>query len=394
MTDPGYASDGAPPLFGGGVPGEFSGQLVLLHRMVDSLPEMVMACDIWGQVIYANPATIARSGYPSEEIPTVSLDILFDLTDEDKLRLQRCMDSRDAMTLQTQAICRCGRMYPVHLSASPLTNGDQVDGLVVMAVDMSQLKPCDAEVRKLTENLESRVAERTAELQNVTHELQAFCRSVSHDLRAPLRAIDSFARILRQDHLTQLDPQGQDFLNRVQLASAYMTELFDGLVAMSRLDQQPLVSQPVDLTAMAKRILDELRAASPQRCVRVTVDEGLSTFGDPRLLEIVLRNLLDNAWKFTSRTTKAVIAVGRQNVEGHLAFVVRDNGAGFDAAYVDRLFAPFQRLHSRHEFDGTGLGLATVRRIITRHGGTIWASSVPMKGATFYFTLNATQHAE
>jgi signal transduction histidine kinase len=211
--------------------------------------------------------------------------------------------------------------------------------------------------------------------------------TVSHDLRAPVRVVDGFTRILKEDYGRLLDRVGNDHLDRVLAAAARMNHMIDALIALSRLATQPLLRQPVNLSQMAQFVVDDLRRASPERVADVTVQPGLQVVGDPTLLRLVLENLLGNAWKYTSRTARAQIVLETEPHDGRRAFVVRDNGAGFDMRSVDRLFGLFQRLHSATDFPGTGVGLASVKRIVQRHGGTVWADSEPGRGAAFYFTL-------
>jgi signal transduction histidine kinase len=223
------------------------------------------------------------------------------------------------------------------------------------------------------------------ELARANKELEAFAYSVSHDLRAPLRAIDGFSKILLDRHTAALDDEGRHFLTRVRAGAGRMSQLIDALLDLSRLGRAPLRAEAVDLSDIAHRVVDELRRRDPERAVTVEIAEGLAARGDRRLLTIALENLLGNAWKFTGERAAPHIWVGRTN-DATEAFFVRDDGAGFDETYADKLFAPFQRLHGA-EFEGTGIGLATVQRIVARHGGRIWARAAVGQGASFFFTL-------
>ncbi len=218
-------------------------------------------------------------------------------------------------------------------------------------------------------------------------EAAAFSYTVSHDLRAPLRVVEGFARILKEDYGRHFDRIGNDHLDRVLAAAARMNTMIDAMLSMAHLSSQPLARQPVDLSQIAHFVVEELRRTSPQRAVEVTIEPGLRVVGDPRLLRQVLENLLSNAWKYTARCETASIGLGSRPHDGRRVFEVRDNGAGFDMRSADRLFGLFQRLHSQSEFPGTGVGLASVQRIVRRHGGDIWAESAPGQGASFSFTL-------
>ncbi|MBN2147430.1 MAG: PAS domain S-box protein [Anaerolineales bacterium] len=235
--------------------------------------------------------------------------------------------------------------------------------------------------------LEKRVEERTAELVAVNQELEAFSYSVSHDLRAPLRAIDGFSQALLEDYMACLDDVGQDYLRRVQGASRKMGQLISDLLKLSRLTRGEMRHEQVDLSAIATEIVAELRSTQPERQVSFIIAPHLVTNGDPHLLRVALENLLGNAWKFTSKQEIAQIEFGSKPVGHEMVYLVRDNGAGFDMTYASKLFGAFQRLHSLAEFEGTGIGLATVQRVIHRHGGRIWAEGQVGVGAVFYFTL-------
>jgi len=232
------------------------------------------------------------------------------------------------------------------------------------------------------------LAERTAALAAVNEELEAFAYSVSHDLRAPLRGIDGFSQVLLEDYPDKLDEQGKDYLQRVRTASQRMAQLIDDMLSLSRVTRSEMQRTTVDLSELAEMIAMELKESQPERQVEFTVAKGLTANGDARLIRVLLENLLDNAWKFTNKHPNARIEFGVTQHEGKQAYFVRDDGIGFDMTYADKLFGAFQRLHSTDEFSGTGIGLATVQRIIHRHGGSVWAEGTVGQGATFYFTFN------
>jgi signal transduction histidine kinase len=245
--------------------------------------------------------------------------------------------------------------------------------------------------RILAERASKDLEDANRELEGTNRELEAFSYSVSHDLRAPLRSIDGFSQILQEDYEGVLDDEGLGYLGRVRAASGHMATLIDDLLDLSRVGRRPLRREPVDLTGLAEGIVEDLRVSEPEREVEFVAGEGIEAWGDISLLKVALENLLGNAWKFTAREPRARIEFGanRNPGPGFLApvYYVRDSGAGFDQKYADKLFGAFQRLHGQDEFEGTGIGLATVARIVHRHGGRVWAEGEVGEGATFYFTL-------
>ena len=263
------------------------------------------------------------------------------------------------------------------------------------------LRESREELQGYATELEQRVAERTHELEErnealrrnaaellaANTELDAFAYSVSHDLRAPLRSIDGFSQVLLEDYAGKVDEAGRDSLQRVRAASQRMATLIDDLLKLARVTRAEMRTEVVDLSAMARDIAAELQRMTPERQVVIAIAPGLKARGDSRLLRVALDNLLRNSWKYTAKQPQPRIEFGSAEANGGRAFMVRDNGAGFDMKYMDKLFGVFQRLHSAADFEGTGVGLATVRRIITRHGGRIWAEGAVDQGATFYFTL-------
>jgi light-regulated signal transduction histidine kinase (bacteriophytochrome) len=260
------------------------------------------------------------------------------------------------------------------------------DVICTIVRDVTERKRAQERLRQLNEELEDRVRRRTTQLEAANRELEAFSYSVSHDLKAPLRAIDGFSQILLEDYSEALDEEGRDYLMRVRDAGSRMALLIEDLRTLSKVTRADMRRERVDLSALAREVVAEIGHSQPER--EVEIEDGLFAEGDARLLRVMLENLLGNAWKFTSREAEAKVGFGTSTYDGTPVYFVEDNGVGFDAAYADKLFGAFQRLHGESEFEGTGVGLSTVQRIIHRHGGRVWAEGTVGEGATFYFTLN------
>jgi len=275
-----------------------------------------------------------------------------------------------------------GSEFPIEISLSPLeTEG----GLLVSAAirDVTQRKRMEEDVQKLNDDLK----QRASQLEAANKELEAFSYSVSHDLRAPLRSIDGFSHVLLEDYSEQLPEEGRNYLERVRAAAQRMAMLIDDLLNLSRVTRTAVQPKFINLSKMAEEILSGLQENQGERQATFSITPNLMVEADPRLMHIVMENLLSNAWKFTSKREQTIIEFGQKAHLKERTFYIRDNGVGFDMTYAKKLFGVFQRLHSVSEFPGTGVGLATVHRIISIHGGRIWAESVEGKGTTFYFTL-------
>ncbi|RDZ28660.1 CHASE domain-containing protein [Lysobacter silvisoli] len=346
--------------------------------------------DSEGRIVEANPALVAIVGNSEESLLGTRFDALFETDDAELAGHAHGRTDTDGVHRATRRLHReDGLVRQVQLTYAPVPGnvGQDISGLVQVE-DVTERLRAEARVHALNRTLEARVALRTRELSQANQELEAFAYSVSHDLRAPLRAIEGFSRILVEKHAPQLDEAGRGYLGRVRKAAGRMGELIDALLHMSRLTRSELRLERVDLAKLAGEIVEELRAGDPQRNVEVTIAPALSVVGDAALLRNLLSNLLGNAWKFTRGNARARIEFGvHANAQGLPEYYVRDNGAGFAQEYVGKLFRPFQRLHTDEDFPGHGIGLASVKRIVERHGGAIRAEGVEGKGATFTFTL-------
>lgn len=280
-----------------------------------------------------------------------------------------------------------GRLVWVMLIATAIPDESGDRHLQGYLIDISARKTTEIELNHYRNHLEELVEQRTKALAAANKELEAFSYSVSHDLRAPLRSVDGFSQVLLEDYSDKLDDAGRQYLGRIRRATQNMSNLIDDLLNLSKLTRSEVNTQAVNLSDIASEILQELGSNDPERQVSINVMPNLVTEADPKLIRVVLQNLLANAWKFTAKVPAAEIKFGATHIEGQNAFYVSDNGAGFDMAYADKLFGAFQRLHNAQEFEGNGVGLAIVQRIINRHHGRVWAKGSQGQGATFYFTL-------
>ena len=340
------------------------------------------------RILAVNNAAIGHYGYSRQEFLSMSITDIGPAEEVPAL-LKAVGQARQGQEVKSEwrHLRKDGRVIEVEVARHNLIF-DGKPAAMVLSTDVTERKQAEREVLELNLELEHRVRERTAQLEAINKELEAFSYSVSHDLRAPLRSIRGFSEVLLERYADKLDARGREFLRRACESSQHMDSLIEDLLKLSRVGRSELKRQEVNLSALAQSIAAELRRAEPKRQVKFILTADLKAQGDERLLRIMLENLLRNAWKFTGRQPQAVIEFGWVK-EPEAAFFVRDNGAGFDVAYAGRLFGVFQRLHSASEFPGTGIGLATVQRIINRHGGRVWAEGEVDRGARFYFTLPA-----
>ena len=364
-----------------------------LANIVNNAGDAIISVDEEQRIVAYNRTAEQIFGHAPGEVLGQSLDMLLPpgiaATHREHIRAF----SREAGTTRVMGGGRevagrraDGSLFPAEASVSRVTEGGRTVFTAILR-DVTERHRAEEEIRRLNENLEHKVIERTAQLEAANKELEAFSYSVSHDLRAPLRSIDGFSQALLEDYASGLDDQGKNYLQRVRAATQRMGDLIDDMLQLSRVTRVEMRRETVNLSALAESVLEDLRRGDPARPAETVIQPGLETTGDPQLLRIVLVNLLSNAWKFTSRQPEARIEFGLGNENGEPAFFVRDNGAGFDMQYADKLFGAFQRLHSPSEFPGTGIGLATVQRIIHRHGGRVRAEGAVGQGAMFHFTL-------
>lgn len=361
----------------------------LLHAVVEGTADPVFVKDLVGRYLLVNRAATRVSGREAAEIlgkddtelfPADQARLLIE-QDKETLRLLQNRTTEETLTSFT------GETRIFESSKAPLYDGEgKVVGLLGISRDVTDNRRMAEELRSLNEELERRVGERTARLVAAMREQESFSYSVSHDLRGPLRHINSYTAILEEEYGSLLPPEALQYMERIRGSSRRMGDLIDDLLELSRIGRSELVKVPVDLSEAAGRVAEKLKEAEPSRRVDLAVEPGLQVRGDAVLLEQMLENLISNAWKYSALRERGRIEFGRGTFDGREAFFVRDNGVGFDMAYKDKLFGPFQRLHGS-EFEGSGIGLATVKRIVERHGGAVWAHGVVDRGATVYFAL-------
>src|SRR5207245_1963128 len=339
------------------------------RALAASANDAIVSADSAGRITYFNPGAERLFGYAATEATGQPLTILMPerFQEAHLAGLARYLATGEAhvvgKTVELAGRTKDGREFPLELSLASWKRGPDV-GFTGILRDITERRRAEAEIKA-----------RTAQLEAANKELEAFSYSVSHDLRAPLRSIDGFSQALQEDYTARLDEEGRSHLRRVRAATQRMALLIDDLLHLARVSRAELKSAPVDLSALAQGVVAELRQGEPRRAVEFVCADKAQVRGDPALLRVVLENLLGNAWKFTTQRRPARIEFGVAQQDGASAYFVRDNGAGFDMTYADKLFGAFQRLHSAKEFEGTGIGLATVQRIIHRHGGRVWAES-------------------
>jgi len=339
-------------------------------------------------IVEANDRAVEFYGYSEDEMKWMNLKDLY--PEEERASLNSFVeriDTENGLIYEAMQVNRSGERFIAEISARYF-DIEKKRFYQFIIRDITEKKKNEEELKRYKEHLERLVEERTARLELANKELEAFSYSVSHDLRAPLRSIDGFSQVLLEDYGKVLDRVAQDYLRRIRNATLRMEGLIDDLLNLSRITRSELTYEEVDLSSLAKEVIEEQIEREQRDNVNVRIHDGMKVKGDAKLLRIMLENFFSNALKFTSRNDRPEIEFGMTEIDGKLTYFVRDNGVGFDMSYVDKLFKPFQRLHSLKEFPGTGIGLAIIYRIIKRHGGVVWAEGEVGKGARFYFRIN------
>lgn len=366
-----------------------------LLTLVDNAPIGIEELTLSGELVRVNPRFCEITGYTADELRSLRIQ---DIThpgdlDADLANLQRLGSGEiDSYSMEKRDVRKDGGVVWVEANRAAVHDLDGNLVLVVGAVrDITAQRDAEAEVGRLNAGLEVRVERRTADLALANKNLEAFSYSVSHDLRAPLRALSGYSEALLEDYSDHLDETGRGYAERIQAASERMATLIDDLLQLARVSRSQMHIRPVDLSAEVAGVVREFQSADPGRRIGISIQDGVRATADRGLIRTVVQNLVENAWKFTARQENPTIEFGSMPADdAEIGCFVRDNGAGFDPAHAAKLFEPFERLHTDIDFAGTGIGLASVQRIIERHGGRIWAESEVGSGATFYFTLDAT----
>lgn len=361
-----------------------------MSQAIESSPATVVITDPQGIIEYVNPKFSEVTGYKPREALGKTPSILKSGLTSTAIYRNLWSTIRSGREWRGELLNRKkdGELFWEDTRISSLRDEHgRITHYIAVKEDITARKAAEDKIVQLNADLERRVAERTRQLTATNKELEAFSYSISHDLRAPLRGINGFAHLMEEGCMGCDKSESLDHLKRIRKASVRMGDLIDDLLELSRVARSEIKLESVRISDMAHALLLELAEAEPEKRVEMRVQDNLITQGDPVLLQAVLQNLLGNAWKFTSKRDRPIIEFGCREENGDRVFYVRDNGAGFDMKYADKLFAAFQRLHSSEEFEGTGIGLATVQRIIHLHGGRIWADSCLDAGSTFYFTL-------
>ncbi len=363
------------------------------RAIMENAGDAILVANVEGRFVDANRRAEELLGFTREELLELRPTDIHPPEEQERLAAAfRSMENYGFSLSEHMVLHKDGSLSPVEVAGARIPAGEQTLFMGTFR-DTSERHRLEAERRRYGAELERTVAERTRDLKELNGELESFSYSVSHDLRGPLRAVNGFAHALIEDFGPQLNDQARSYLHRMQDAATRMGQMIDGLLVLSRVIRRELALEPVNLSVLAREVADEIGATEPARPVEWRIAPTLKTRGDPTLLRLLLQNLLQNAWKFSAARDPAVIEVGAERANGECVFYVRDNGAGFDLLDTGSLFRPFHRLHGP-EYEGTGIGLATVLRIVRRHGGRCWAEGVPDGGATIFFTLSDESNCE
>jgi len=359
------------------------------HTIVDGTDDLITQVDANGLFTFVNHTSNKIWGLSPEEC--VGLSAFNFIHPEDQEKTKKAFEGwitqkKKHITYQNRQVNKNGQIFEMHWTINlEFNESGEVLRILNIAHDITERKKAEQEIADLNKNLEELVKERTITLEAVNAELDAFNYSVSHDLRAPIRSMEGFSKILLKNNENTLNDESKDHLNRIIKGAARMKDLVDSLLEISRISRRNLVKSKINISDLATNILKTLRSDHPEHTIEVVIEKGLFFYGDKKLLNIALENLIDNAWKFTSKVTDPRIEIGSIRPENEAIFFIKDNGCGFDMGYADKIFIAFQRLHKENEYPGLGIGLATVKRIMNLHGSKIWVESELNKGTTFYF---------
>lgn len=363
-----------------------------LRQVIDLVPHFVFAKDSGSRFLLVNKAVADAYGTTTESIVGKS-DSEFSATPEEAAHFHQddldvIRSGRPKLVPEERITDSTGRVRWLETIKIPFRFGvTGVDGILGVSTDITERRHAEDRIRELNATLERRVSERTHQLTAAVRELEAFAHSISHDLRGPLRALDGYTRAFIEDFGGGLPPEGHAYLERISAASRRMAQLIEHLLKLSQVTRGGLQRRRVDLADMAREIAAELHARAPERRIDWVIPATLAVNADSTLIRLALYNIIENSFKFTSRHPAARIEIGRGEENGRRHIFVRDDGAGFDMAYASKLFRPFQRLHAADEFEGTGIGLAMVQRIMERHGGSVWVESTPEQGTSVRFRI-------
>ena len=357
------------------------------RSLFDASASTITISDFTGHFLEINDTACKNLQYEREELLKLSIGDITSPAFGDKVdEIINRLPELDCLSYESEYIAKSGRLVAVQVNAKVIEYNN-TKAILRIAVDISERKEAERKIQELNEQLEQRVQDRTAQLESANKELEAFAYSVSHDLRAPLRGIDGWSLALFEDYQSQLDARAHQYIERVRSETQRMGHLIDDLLQLSRVTRTDMQMTEVNLSEVAETVVDRLRKEYPERQIDIHIQPGLKVRADLALMEIVLTNLFNNAFKFTGKQPQARIEFGKIEIDGKTVCFIRDNGVGFDMDYSKNLFGAFQRMHKLSEFPGTGVGLATVQRIIHRHAGRIWADAKENQGATFYFTI-------